>query len=95
MSSTAPQISVKSPIRRILRPFQEFAQTEASSGILLLLSTVVALAWANSPSATSYTELWHTQATVGLGAFVLSKDLLHWINEGLMGVFFFVVGLEI
>ena len=62
---------------------------------MLLLSTVVALAWANSPSATSYTELWHTQATVGLGAFVLSKDLLHWINDGLMVVFFFVVGLEI
>ena len=95
MQPTMQQISVKLPIRRILRPFLEFTRIEASSGILLLVCTVVALAWANSPWASSYTDLWHAQATVGLGPFVLSKSLLHWINDGLMVVFFFVVGLEI
>ncbi len=83
------------PILRIVRPFQEFVKLEASGGILLLACTVLALAWANSPWGKSYVDLWHTQATIGIGGFILSKDLLHWINDGLMVVFFFVVGLEI
>lgn len=82
-------------VRLILRPFQEFARIEASSGILLLLCALVALVWANSPWESSYAELWHMQATVGIGSYVLSKSLLHWINDGLMAVFFFIVGLEI
>ena len=80
---------------QVLLPFQEFVRTEASSGILLIICTVAALIWANSPWADSYTSLWQTKLTVDLGGFGLSKSLLLWINDGLMAVFFFVVGLEI
>jgi NhaA family Na+:H+ antiporter len=68
---------------------------EASAGLLLLLATAVALAWANSPWRGAYGALWHTPVTVGAGRFVLTMDLHHWINDGLMALFFFVVGLEI
>ncbi len=68
---------------------------EASGGILLLAATAVALIWANSPWASSYSSLWQMKLTVGAGDFVLSKPILLWINDGLMAVFFFVVGLEI
>jgi Na+:H+ antiporter, NhaA family len=83
------------PIDAVIRPFQEFAHTEASGGVLLLAFTVVALVWANSPWSHSYHELWHTTVTAGFGKYVLAKPLELWINDGLMAVFFFVVGLEI
>jgi NhaA family Na+:H+ antiporter len=83
------------PVQRLLLPFQQFLRQEASGGLLLLACTVLALAWANSPFASSYTALWQTHVTVGLGGFILDKPLLLWINDGLMAVFFFVVGLEI
>ena len=82
-------------IRTLLQPFQRFFQIEASGGIVLMVFTIIALFWANSPWAESYKELWHTKLTIGLGSFKLSKDLHHWINDGLMAIFFFVVGLEI
>jgi NhaA family Na+:H+ antiporter len=83
------------PVERIVRPFQDFAHKQSSGGILLIIATVVALVWANSPWAESYAALWHTKLTVGVGDFSISKDLTHWINDGLMAVFFLVVGLEI
>ena len=83
------------PIRRVLRPFQRFAQVEASGGILLLFCTVVALIWANSPSASTYFDLWDTHFSIGFAGQVLDMSLHHWINDGLMAIFFFVVGLEI
>lgn len=79
----------------LVRPFQEFAARETSGGILLLACTVTALVWANSPWAHHYTALWHTPFTVGLGNLNLSKELHFWVNDALMAVFFFVVGLEI
>lgn len=94
----AKTVSIKTntrPIDRILSPFQEFFQREASSGILLIIATLAALAWANSPWADSYQSLWHTTVAFNFGNFSISKDLLHWINDGLMAIFFFVVGLEI
>jgi len=94
----AKKISVKATERlidRLLSPFQEFTQQEASSGILLIAATVIALIWANSPWAASYVHLWETEITVSVGSFSLSKEIIHWINDGLMAVFFFVVGLEI
>ena len=80
---------------RVLRPFQRFVATESAGGVVLLLSALIALAWANSPWSESYVHLWETPLglRVGDGGFVLS--LHHWINDGLMAVFFFVVGLEI
>ena len=83
------------PVERIVRPFQDFTDKQSSGGIVLIAATVIALAWANSPWAESYVALWHTKLTVGVGDFSLSKDLTHWINDGLMAVFFLVVGLEI
>jgi Na+:H+ antiporter, NhaA family len=83
------------PVERIVRPFQDFSNKQSSGGILLIIATAVALIWANSPWGESYVALWHTKLTVGVGDFSISKDLTHWINDGLMAVFFLVVGLEI
>jgi hypothetical protein len=83
------------PVERIVRPFQDFAHKQSSGGVLLIAVTAVALVWANSPWSDSYFALWDSKLTVGVGDFTLSKDLTHWINDGLMAVFFLVVGLEI
>ena len=82
-------------MERIVRPFQDFAHKQSSGGILLIVATAIALVWANSPWGESYAALWQTKLTVGVGDFSISKDLTHWINDGLMAVFFLVVGLEI
>lgn len=79
----------------LLRPFQTFFRLESASGILLLAAAVAALIWSNSPAGESYFRLWQTVGTAGLGALVITKPLLLWINDGLMAIFFFVVGLEI
>jgi NhaA family Na+:H+ antiporter len=83
------------PVERIVRPFQDFAHKQSSGGILLIAATVVALLWANSPWSESYADLWHTKLTVSIGDFSISKDLTHWINDGIIEIFFLVVGLEI
>ncbi|HSR29236.1 MAG TPA: Na+/H+ antiporter NhaA, partial [Anaerolineae bacterium] len=75
--------------------FQQFTRLQASGGILLLLATVLALLWANSPWSDSYFELWETYLSISLGGLTLKESLLHWVNDGLMVIFFFVVGLEI
>ena len=81
--------------RLIARPVRHFLNTEAAGGIVLLVATVVALVWANSPFSDSYAALWETHLSVELGDFVLDQDLRHWVNDALMAIFFFVVGLEI
>ncbi len=86
---------IKPRIEQIAMPFQEFFKAESSSGILLISFMLVALIWANSPWSASYEALWQTHLTVGVGSFMLDKPLLLWINDGLMAIFFFVVGLEI
>jgi NhaA family Na+:H+ antiporter len=78
----------------VLRPLQEFFSTETGGGILLLGATLAALAWSNSAFAGGYERLWHTRFTVGLGTWSIAEDLRHWVNDGLMTLFFFVVGLE-
>jgi len=83
------------PIEKLTYPIQEFLHKEASGGILLILFTIVALVWANSPFAESYHNLWHTNVSVNIGQIKLEHSLHHWINDGLMVIFFFVVGLEI
>lgn len=89
-----PPIS-SAPIIRITRPFQAFAANKTSGGVLLLACTVGALVWANSPWAASYSALWHTNLTISLAGRALSHDLHFWVNDLLMAVFFFLVGLEI
>ena len=83
------------PIEKLLLPFRMFIRAEVSSGILLIFSAAVALVWANSPWADLYTALWETHFSLQLGGFEVSESLLLWINDGLMAIFFFVVGLEI
>jgi Na+:H+ antiporter, NhaA family len=95
ISSVGDDAVIKRPIERLIRPFQEFAAREASGGILLLAATLAALAWVNSAWASSYFAVWHTTLTIGLGASAFSRDLHFWVNDGLMALFFFVVGLEI
>ena len=80
---------------QLLRPFQRFSQREASSSILLLGATILALVLANSPLSRLYDDFWHTELSLSAGPYAISKSLLHWINDGLMAFFFFTVGLEI
>lgn len=80
----------------LTQPFQRFFGLEASSSILLLLATITALVWANSPFHDSYHHLFHGDPlTVGWGDLQISMGLQHWINDALMAIFFFVVGMEI
>jgi Na+:H+ antiporter, NhaA family len=84
------------PVERLIRPFQEFAHQASSGGILLLICSLVALGWANSPLAPSYFHLWQTPVEMRFGQWLdLDKPLLLWINDGLMAMFFFLVGMEI
>ncbi|MBK5331312.1 MAG: Na+/H+ antiporter NhaA [Ilumatobacteraceae bacterium] len=85
----------RSPVVRMLSPLRDFLATEASGAILLAGGAVVALVWANSPWSQSYDDLWSTRAGISVGGHSLVLDLRHWINDGLMTVFFLVVGLEI
>jgi len=83
------------PVHYVLSSFDKFFRMEAAGGIALMACTIAALVWANSPWAASYHALWQTKLTVGVGNWVLSKPSLLWINDGLMAIFFFLVGLEI
>jgi NhaA family Na+:H+ antiporter len=80
---------------QLVRPFQQFAEKEASSSILLLGATVIAVLWANSPFSPLYYSFWNTEVSLSVGPYMISKSLLHWINDGMMAFFFFTVGLEI
>ncbi|HEV3400580.1 MAG TPA: Na+/H+ antiporter NhaA [Acidimicrobiales bacterium] len=83
------------PGRRLPRVVRQFLRTEAAGGIVLLVAAVAALIWANSPWSGSYRSLWGTELSIRIGRFGLTEDLRHWVNDGLMAIFFFVVGLEI
>ncbi|MBF8148526.1 Na+/H+ antiporter NhaA [Winogradskyella sp. F6397] len=78
-----------------LSPFQKFTSLQGSSGILLLLMTIIALIWANSPYGQSYLELWQYDIGIVTETFEFKKPLILWINDGLMAIFFFLIGLEI
>ncbi|MCA9756239.1 MAG: Na+/H+ antiporter NhaA [Candidatus Eisenbacteria bacterium] len=86
----------RTPAERLVAPLERFLHTQASGGILLLLCTIIALVWANSSFGGSYVELWKkTEVGFTLGGFEISHPLYWWVNDGLMAIFFFVVGLEI
>ena len=76
-------------------PLREFIRMESAGGILLLLAAVLAMVVANSPLADLYGALLQTTVEVQVGALEIRKPLLLWINDGLMAVFFFLIGLEI
>jgi NhaA family Na+:H+ antiporter len=75
--------------------FNRFTRLQASGGVLLVIATFVALILANSNLSSAYFDLWKTDFSITIGEIGLSKYLLKWVNDGLMVLFFFVVGLEI
>ena len=78
-----------------LTPFQKFVKIESFSGILLMFSTIIALVWANSSFGDVYREIWQYDIGIVTETFEFKKPLILWINDGLMAVFFFLIGLEI
>lgn len=79
----------------VLSPFERFLKRQSSTGILLLIAAIIAMLWSNSSYADVYFAIWDKELTLGHGAFQVSEPLLLWVNDGLMALFFFVVGLEI
>ncbi len=85
----------ETPVGRAVKPMQEFVHSSTAGGIVLLLAAVVALVIANSPLRSGYEEMLNTYIDLRIGDFLLHETVLHWINDGLMAIFFFLVGLEI
>ncbi|HEU5156610.1 MAG TPA: Na+/H+ antiporter NhaA [Streptosporangiaceae bacterium] len=87
------------PVKRgtaaVVSPLRAFLHAESAGGIVLVVAAAVALVWANSPMADGYAQFWQRKITLGGGQARVSHDLRHWINDGLMVLFFFVIGLEI
>lgn len=84
--------------RYVARPLREFLHVESAGSVLLLAATVLALLWVNLPFdgwASAYDHFWHTPLALEIGEWRIEESLQHWVNDGLMTVFFFVVGLEI
>ncbi len=82
-------------LRRLLDPWARFMRVEAASGILLLGATVVALGLANSTASEAFSSLWNTPIGFRIGDITVEHTVRHWINDGLMVIFFFLIGLEI
>ncbi|HEX5630961.1 MAG TPA: Na+/H+ antiporter NhaA, partial [Acidimicrobiia bacterium] len=80
---------------RFVRPLLQFTHIESAGGAVLLVAAAMALFWANAPFGESYERFWNTPVNITIGAFHLEETLRLVVNDGLMAVFFFVVGLEI
>jgi NhaA family Na+:H+ antiporter len=98
--STKPQRGVylapwERSFERFIGPLEEFIHRQTTSGLLLMSSAIIALILANSPFAESYLHILHTPISVGVANWAVEMSLHHWINDGLMALFFFVVGLEL
>ena len=79
--------------RNLEAPLRDFVRTETGSAAFLLFGAVAALVWANA-GGSSYERVWHTMLSITIGGHGITQDLRHWVNDGLMALFFFVVGLE-
>jgi len=82
-------------VRRVVDPLRDFLHAEAAGGIVLVIAAVAAVIWANSAFAQSYVTFWSRELSLGFGSLQVTEDLQHWVNDALMAIFFFVVGLEI
>ena len=95
--SSTPDFT-RSPVetveRRLVRPVQDFLAKETAGGFAILAAAVVAFAWANSPWSEQYFDLWHSKITLETGVLTIKEDLGHLVNDGLMAIFFFMIGLE-
>lgn len=80
---------------KIITPFEEFVHRQTTSGLLLMATAILALVLANSDLAGVYQHWIHTPVGINIGGWALEKSLQHWVNDGLMALFFFVVGLEL
>jgi NhaA family Na+:H+ antiporter len=89
------QLERATPVGRLVAPLARFFQIEASGGVVLLAFTAVSLILANSLLSDAFASFWETPIGVTVGSFALQQPLLHWINDGLMTLFFFLAGLEI
>ena len=83
------------PLIHLFSPFEHFLKRSTSQGIILIAVTVVAIFLANSPLAAPYQELLHIPLGLSVGGFEVKESLLHWINDGLMAIFFLLIGLEL
>ncbi len=88
-------LTPREPIHRFTEPIERFLHVEAASGVLLVVCTIIALVLANSAASDWYIALWKTKVGFAFGNFSMMYSLQHWINDGLMAIFFFVVGLEV
>jgi NhaA family Na+:H+ antiporter len=95
MSSSPTAATQAVGARSLPRPVRRFLATETAGGVVMVLAAVVALVWANSPWHGSYEDLWHAGVTLQVGGLGIEDDLHHLVNDGLMALFFLVVGLEI
>src|ERR1700754_1722171 len=84
-----------SPIEKITAPVNRFIHQEHTSGIVLFISVIIAIVWVNSPLQHFYHDLWDIKFSLGFAGHVLDHSLHLWINDGLMAIFFFVIGLEL
>jgi NhaA family Na+:H+ antiporter len=87
--------SVKRAAAAVTTPLRAFLHAESAGGIVLVVAAVAALVWANGPAADGYAQFWHQTISLGAGPAAITEDLQHWVNDGLMAIFFFVIGLEI
>jgi Na+:H+ antiporter, NhaA family len=95
MSTIPSRLFARGVVFVLTRPFHVFVGTEARGALLLLGATLAALVWVNSPWLAGYEVLWSTRLSIQVGEAELSKDLRHWVNDGLMTLFFLAVGLEL
>jgi NhaA family Na+:H+ antiporter len=87
--------SLEKKFKQVVSPIEEFLHQESSSGILLMICVAAALIIANSPLFPVYDAMLHTYFTIGTEKYHISQSIQHWINDGLMALFFFVIGLEV
>ncbi|MBD3297078.1 MAG: Na+/H+ antiporter NhaA [candidate division Zixibacteria bacterium] len=95
MTASEDTGTAASQLRRVTQALQRFIHVEAAGGVVLLVCTLFALAFANSPLSYEFLSIWKTELGLSLGAIEFSHSLKHWINDGLMAIFFFVIGLEV
>ncbi|RLA76821.1 MAG: Na+/H+ antiporter NhaA, partial [Epsilonproteobacteria bacterium] len=80
---------------KVATPFEHFLHAQTTTGIVLMFMTILALMLANSPLTENYAHFFHTKIDLNVGSWKLSHTIHHWINDGLMAIFFFIIGLEI
>jgi len=81
--------------KKVITPFEHFTHAQTTTGMVLMFMTILALVLANSSLAESYVHFFHTYININVGEWEFKHSIHHWINDGLMAIFFFIIGLEI